>query len=480
MKKRNQTPSLKMDETPRRTRVVSLVALVLVTALVTTGVSTNSDSATAKKNQSIKPGQAVNSAYSVPVNTQANPPITKGPACTNRVLVLMDRSHSVVNNAGNQSGANAIKQAVVDFQNGLGVAAQQNGSRAEVYSFAFANYTRMQNGPASWSQADFNAWAPYVNLADPTARFLNALAVNETWYRGSGGSAYDPSRPSTAPKGYGNDNGTTNYEDAFHAAMGFIDPWGGGVNAGPDADFDMVLMVTDGVPTTNMASRSRPAGMDYVWSRPDDVSRAQWAVNSLRLGTDPANVFSQVRRPVPVYGVFTGFAGSYTPGNVAPIMERVFGPGNWGYSDYAGLLGILQGYASQLTCIAAKTDETASLTLTAAANPPSVEEGNTAVVNFTVTNTGSVALDSLRVRLGGPGGTIVVTSPVTLNPGQTYTFPAGHNIPVLFGAGDPIQQSYVVTANAVYDPVTQNVNTATPVSNQDQVDIDVIRVPLPS
>lgn len=485
------------DIRSRSWRGLSLLAVISLTVIssLVLGSSGLDSSSPRKPVKLIKTAGSPNAILSEPINYQSQPLSTRGPLCNSKILVLMDRSLSVVNNAGGtQSTADALKNGLIHFQNELGLATQP-GSRAEVYTYAFADNAVFQNFgggdfPSFWD------WIPYANLQTNEGRWANGILVNQIHFRGSGGPLNNG--PNLAWRGYTSaSDDATNWDEAFTKAINHMNFWGGSTTD-PDGDWDLVLMVTDGVPTINNASRTRTDG--YVWSRPEDVSRARWGINSIRTGVNPNNIFAQVRAKTPVYGIFVNSPGVYSnTGHITPILDRTFGPGNWSNVNNAGLLGALTGISQKLTCAPAKKVVTPKIAIENIATSPSpavIKEGGTGTITGTIRNTSQVqdnatqaiALYDLEFFVNG----VKTNSALPLAPanqpsvvlhtiGSTTTFTL--NFDVRLGSPAPLAQTLQVRAKAFYngdhykaDPATGNIA----ISNLHNVQFDVVRIPLPT
>ncbi|MFN8015237.1 MAG: hypothetical protein U0R17_01350 [Acidimicrobiia bacterium] len=441
-------------------------------------------------------------------NTTPNPGPTYGSACVSRIIVLLDRSYSIINTVGNRSNVVALKGALNNFMTQIGTSASNAGGKAEVLIDAFATTSVWQNGMASGQ--DFFSWANGLNVADPGNRFFQALNVgvdpsgtDGIWYNNSDTYPYNPFLPATANKGYaasttllGSDSyGTTNYHQAFADAGSMIDFWTNPGDRGDD-DFDMVLMITDGLPTSNSGSNNSvdpgEPGIQGPWVTPDgaDLLYAAYGVNQLRTGknfsfADPNTV---VRPPVPVVGIIAGSEASdpSTPG----YMDTVFGSGNWyGANNFGSDLSdrISQATAGLSGCgggRTTKTDVTPAIDLNVTPTNPTVKEGSSTTITVTVKNPlTDAALKNVEVH----GKDLNITG-LDLNPGESKTYTV--NVSIDFGAPDPSVFQYKAWGVVNINPVTQQCISYgagwdssnpcnTPVRNS-PVTVDVVRVPLPT
>ncbi len=457
----------------RSWRGISFVVIISLSIMSILSLG-NTGAETTKPN--VQSAAIGNRISAIPDNTMPNPPSTVGPLCKKQVIFLLDRSHSVMSGSTDYTKVNALKLALDMTIIQMGTSAQAAGRDAYVYISAFAARAKDQNPYGGSSLGEFYAWIASNNVAVPASRdnmVYNVIGSNDNgiYYRdSSSGADYktiigDPVATFVnAIKGYhGDDNGSTNYQAAFESAMGKID-FGTDPTSTGDDDFDMVIMLTDGLPTSHNGNLAGP------WVTPDngDLLAAQSAVNNLRTG-------GFVRPPVPVYGIITGSEAAQ-PG-VASYMRQVFGTGNFAMQENWGLVyNEINAILSTMGCAVPKTNVTSGISATAAASPSTVMEGQNSNVTVTVTNTGSVDLTNVTVT--GPGGWTQVIP--TLPAGTTSNFPA-YLLNVPLGGSNPMPLSFNVTSTSMFNSATMNLvgGTLNPTAVATTA-INVERIPLPS
>lgn len=455
-----------------------------------------------KPNRSSK--KVVAQAPSFVPNRVENPGFTMGPKCDFNVELLIDRSGSILSNAvpaGSQTDANSIKSTVNSFLDSLASHANATGlgSNANVYTDAFATYSIPQNGaaPEPWMGLTGEDAFYSINITD-TNRHENPrypieyrgktnleyqkYVVDNIWYPNSPGrNPYDPTRPNSAYKGYlGGDKfapnrntglGGTNWEDALNQSANRIRFWTGSddpnfANDDPlkkDKDFDLVIMITDGVPTLNngpdnIATPGETSLNTADVVNDDDVMHARNAVNALRTGRAIVNSDgSTVVQSRPKTNVIGIMAGGYSrDASASTYLTSVFGEEdsatvgkNWylanNFTD--GLGGALQNAIDELGCVPHRVVHP-SVQITATPAVGEIEEGGSRVVNVTVENTGDVPLRNIEVRYNG---SVIGTSAAALNPGLTLTGMFSQRIDVAMGAPSPVIGTFEVTAEAVLE-----------------------------
>lgn len=413
-----------------------------------------------------------------------NPGFTRGPRCVMHVHLLMDRSGSIMGNAGGtERDANYMKDSVKEFYGVLSANAQgvPGGSAATVGLDAFATYAISQNmvtpddhyGPkgSDWlSTIDISNTATHtINIQKkpappatlpPMNVSINNLdyqkqIVQNVWYRGgrainvpANTGPYDPSNPDSSWKGYygglfsdftplrDSTPGPTgtNYDDAFISAARQISFWTNSWdtsngqtnwNKRGDDDFDLVLMVTDGLPTMNdgpdhQLQMNEPGLTASASTGPEDLLYALNDVNTLRSGNaylnpngTPMTGFYGKRPPVNVMGIIVGSQANNP--TARSNMTTMFGPelGNPGKlpnwfatenfsTDVGGLSDVLKNAITKFNCGVppAKTD--VSLTTDPAVGVE-VMESDTDTYSFkvTVTNKSNVPLKNTKVTVNG-------------------------------------------------------------------------------
>lgn len=442
-------------------------------------------------------------------NPTPNPAPTAGPACVSRVIVLLDRSYSIINSAQSKGLPDRtyvvqLKNALLNMMTAVGTrAATYPGGRAEVMIDAFGTTSQWQNGMAPGQ--NFFDWVSGLNVADPTNRFFQSLNVGVSsdgtdgiWYSDTDSYPYNPFFPSTANKGYAgsvvlnpsDSYGTTNYHQAFVDAANMIDFWTNPSSTGDD-DFDLVLMITDGVPTSNSGSNhsveAGEPGIQGPWLNPDaaDLLYAAYGVNKLRTG-ESLTSGTKVRPGVPVEGILVGSEA----GNPSAWdhMNTVFGSGNWyGASNFTtDLEARITSATAGLNCTASrpvKTNVNPGIEITPVVSSPDddpltlkyeITEGNTATVTYTVKNTGDTDLKDVVVTAPGYSksfGTIAKGAPPVTG---SYTVSVG------LGGELPPPQRVRVDSKVIYDPVTQNAPADMTPSDFKDLEFLVGRVPMPT
>lgn len=438
-------------------------------------------------------------------NTVPNPAPTNGPTCHHRVIILVDRSYSIVNDTPNNDlrDAKYLKNSVNGALMVLASQAHTSNSKMEVIIQAFAGKTVTQNDPYT---GDLGAWAQANDVAHYDATksnpydSLNAMMRNVVgmdpngqdgiWFRNEASwwpafRTYPGDPNATAlswSKGYpSDDNGTTNYEGAFNSARGLINFWTPGPASDADDDFDLVLMVTDGLPTTN----DGPGGMGGQYVTPDnqDLSRAQGAINALRLGA-----FGTIP-PTPVVGVLAGqaAAGSSSDG----YMNQTFGAGNWTKNtDFSSLQGTILNALAPYSCVKAKIPVATGIKVAAPVSNGDILEGSKqrATVDLNIENSGDIALSYVRARyrvVGAPwpnSWTTVVAFGNMIQPHTSISVPLVSLGAPMGTMGGTKNYEVQVTSASLFDDATMVLapgSTKTP-SAQSGFQYNVIPVPLPS
>lgn len=458
-----------------------------------------------KEAKSETPKKAANRVVAYEPNTQDNPGFKLGARCDFNVELLIDRSGSILsgaNPAGSQTDANAIKATVNDFLDSLANHANATGlgSNANVFTDAFATYSIEQNGPApdpSMGLTSWN-WLNSINLTDPSQHQIDPAGdpypseyrgktnleyqkdvVNNIWYPNSPGSnPFNPNSPRTAFKGYlggtryapdrNTGLGGTNWEDALTIASQRIRFWTGSSDPDfaedysvADKDFDLVIMVTDGVPTLNngpdhVPTPGEPSLTSASWVDQADVMNAKNAVNALRTGgsieDSNGRTVVQSRPKTNVIGIM---AGGYADNPSAPTyLKAVFGEEdsatvgkNWYLANNFtnGLGDALQSAIDTLGCVPRRVVHP-SIDLTATPNTGEITEGESKTIDLTVTNTGDVKLVDVNIE-DYDGNQIILGESLEVGESKTFTY----TISVAMGTEGPIEKTLYVVSRALLE-----------------------------
>lgn len=495
-------------------RLAAVVLVLALTVIVSLIVTTGALGQSPQKNKMLARPSIVNSS-----DHAANPPATNGPGCVARVIILLDRSRSMIRSGSDQMRdvlqlKSVVKQFLTSIHNKL---KDQPGAIVNVSIFAFGTLSIDQGG------SDLNIASTDNNKAD-----LKALkTIVGTTNAGSDGkdgiwfTNNDVSfpylnaplgLPSDALRGYQsgwvgpllNNFGTTNYHEAFIQAGRKIKDHVGptydpNIPAG-DNDYDLVMMITDGFPTTNSGSDNVvtygepgvvPTNGGYS-TQDEDLNYAQRSVNSLRRGTrfpvgSAWTDTEKVRPPVSVVGILTGDQDDDTNG----YMNRVFGsnePGNKKWYRATNFSHLLSAKIAEATTGLGATcgttppiDVVPAISIDAVTTTPLITEGVTGNVNVTVTNLTNS--DLINVYIDGPNGYHNTLEEFSQGESQTVLVP----IPSSFGSPSPLTANFTVHGEVVIYPETQRCGLPgwvvgqlcpTPVQSDD-ASIFLTRVPLP-
>lgn len=427
-----------------------LIASVVLAALLVAALYTGSDSRFHSRGTLLK---ASSVGFLSEANPEPNPGFTVGPTCTMRVMLLIDRSGSILGNAdpsGSQTDANTIKSTVNSFYDVLKNRANGfTGSNATVMVDAFATYSIPQNGQSpspSYGLQGWN-WLESLDLADPSTHSVDKPGrplyppdylgktnlqyqkdvINSIWYYGDKTQPFDPSKPNTAYRGYYGTTGFqvntslgttgTNYDDALISAARQISFWtdsptGNNYMKGGDDDFDLVLVVSDGQPTMNDGPDHVPdvgppaeAGLINNGAEPIDVQYAKNEVNVLRTGrafkdengNDMTGYWG--RRPkVNVIGIIAGKEAKNPTalGNMDAIYGSNAGipankPKNWyATNGFAGdLADALKKSVDDIGCKKPEPKHPSISLTTSPSGSVSINEGDSQTVVLKVKNTSS-------------------------------------------------------------------------------------------
>jgi|GEM_PF-3826084 len=426
-----------------------------------------------------------------------NPAPTFGPNCVGRVAVLIDRSHSVINIAqsngvGDYAYVNEMKFALGSVINQLGQGAQNSGNEMYLIPIAFAGSAVVQTPYTGSTLGEFYSFVSSMDVSNPAnrARLGSEIGVNENgiYYRDSTldgrykGPDYNPNLMFGGTingfpdswlnlRGYAaGDNGTTNWQAAFDAARGQVGFWTPGAPSDGDDDFDLVLMITDGIPTSHDANMSGP------WSNPDagDLKAAQDSINALRLGA-----FGTIPQ-TPVHGLVVGSDAQRS--DISEIMNKTFGAGSYTLeSNWSNLRGKLNEIIANYSCIP-KVEVKTGIEVTATPVPSTVREGQEGTISITVRNTSDVPLTGVSVRINPSGVNDIVVPMFSLLPaGQSRTFTHTYRTSVPLGMPAPAAYSAEAHAWAVLGPneTLAPGNSLQPV-NSIPFGITIERIPLPT
>lgn len=498
---------LTSERKPRSTRKLNItaVALVALASLFSSISLAATDSPVSAVKQQAKVASVGQPSAIGLKSSPPNPGYTPGPDCVYNVMLLLDRSFSVLNGGG-WSDVNAFKASIHALYNALAARAGPGGT-ANVIVYAFGTYAIGQNGvgtqPAGWS------WGDSINIANPYAQLHQAGLINNIYFTNSSSYPIASFAPMDIYRGYGGgvditpydgvDNpvimygsasgyGSTNYHDAFAAAANSINFFtNNNPSASGDQDIDMVVMVTDGEPTLNngsdhLASPGEPSLSTGLDVDPADIIWAAYSVAQLRTGAsfNDSNGIPRIgpRPPTNVRGILAGSAA----GDVGAwgTMDQVFGSGNWLATVSYGqdLIDRLSQTIAPLTCAVSKTTVTTGIQATAV-GPASIEEDETGNISVTVTNTGGTPVTNVRASVGGA---VFATWNGILQPGTSITLSPAYSFYVPFGGPNPLGITVDVVSDAIFDPATEELapgSSANP-SDDDISNMEVIRVPLPS
>ncbi|HMS24245.1 MAG TPA: hypothetical protein PKB15_00910 [Acidimicrobiia bacterium] len=498
-------PSETTKKTASRTRITSLAIFVALSLCVTLILTSGA------LGQSLNRNTASQSARLMVGNATPNPGPTSGPNCVARVILLVDRSFSIIENAPASDPRQNVKKIKAMIHNLMDTLSQRvqsiPGGRAEVIIYAFGTDSVQQNS-AGQNLGDLSVLASEkAAVGDSTSGF------DGIWFTKDLDKPYRPTFPSTASKGYlgsgilgASDHfGTTNHQQALVKAGNYIASNNPSVGDG-DGDVDLVLMITDGNATTNSGNdnvlQSGEAGINWPDSDSDgnNVNFAERAVTRLRkgqgFGAGEGGVSGPVvRPPVAVRAIFTGNGGG---GN----MDTVFGSDNWVTGSYSNVQTLANsasdvgmcnntpttttpGPTTPPTTTPAKSSVTPTIEMTASASQAALNEGQSGTITITVTNrTSGVGLNNISLT-----GTDITQGLFTLNAAgtagssRTFTVPVNAN----FGSSSPRDFNYSVHGYAGIDPVTQycgafdgqNPTCITPTITR-SLSVTINRVPLPS
>ncbi len=498
-------PSETTRKTASRTRVASIAVFVALSLCVTLILTSGA------LGQSLNRKTASQTARLTAGNSTPNPSQTSGPNCVARVVLLVDRSFSVIENAPASDPRQNVKRVKAMIHNLMDTLSQRvqsiPGGRAEVIIYAFGTDAVRQN-QAGQNLRDFSVLASEkAAVGDSTSGF------DGIWFTKDLDKAYRPGYPSTASKGYNGTGslgasdhfGTTNHQQALVRAGTFIDNNHPSAGNGDD-DVDLVLMITDGNATTNSGDNNvlspGESGIDFPGSSNSvfNVSYAERAVTRLRTGKGfgaGEGSGPVVRPPVAVKAIRIATGG----GNAD--MDTVFGSSNWVNGSYSNVSALANsasdvgmcnntpttttpGTTTPPTTTPAKYSVIPTIEMTASASHASLDEGdNSGTITITVTNTTSgVGLRDISLT-----GTDITQGLFTLNAAGTAGSSQSFIVPVdaAFGSSSPRGFSYSVHGFAAIDPVTQycgsfdgqNPTCVTPTVNR-SVSVTINRVPLPS
>lgn len=524
------------NERPRFVKKFLFLLIITLVVVVTSAFSLRSETHFTTKSATLK---AASVAFLTEANQTPNPGFTVGPKCSMRIVLLIDRSGSIMGNAVPQYSleiANTIKSTVNSFYGVLKTRADgYPGSQATVMVDAFATYSIPQNGIAPDPSIGLTSWdwlgsldladpnthptSPYSDYRNKTNLQYQQSVINNIFYNYVKDPSYDTSKPNSAYRGYygttGNQVNTslgttgTNYDDALISAAHQISFWTGGPSGtNPDKrgddDFDLVLMVTDGQPTMNdgpnhVADVGPPAedGLKNSNPEPIDVQYAQNEVNVLRTGrafTDQngkemTGIWGK-RPPVNVIGIIAGKEASNP--NSLDNMDSVFGsnvglpadsPKNWyATNGFAGDLA--DALRKSINDIGCKKPDPAHPKISLTTNPSGaveVPENQDATVSYTITNTGDTDLTKVKITNTVAGVTTVLYDFgnavfSTGDPGTTKSY----TFSVPLGAASPFTHNLKVTSVASLDgrPLAPGFSD-TPFDSK-SITFKIKRSPLPS
>ncbi len=464
-------------------RFIVLVGSLVVLLIAATYFSGSGSQANADKAK-LKAQKA--SMLSEP-NPVKNPPYTFGPKCAMNVAVALDRSGSAIPYEDQLKGTlKGFYQLLHDRARSI-----PTGGSANVFLDAFGTYSVQQNGlPPGLTEEQTAEWFSRYDIANADNLAFQQNLVDDIYYIGDQNQPYPEGRSDLAYKGFFGgtytDNtpfrksragaGATNYDAPLTSLTRQITFWtGGDVTRRGDSDFDLVLMITDGLPNKSYGPDHEPQFEEQELVNPSPMgplTYARQAVNTLRTGNsvineetgkDVGDQFMRARPPVPVIGILAGL-GSDREESIEN-MQYVFGEGNWYItSNFTDELSeALAEAIKDIGCFPnTKIVVNPDFKVTASAPSNEVEEGDDANVKLTITNTGDVAMDITKIEAFGPGTSYgdaankrppldLITVPTLLPVGGSVEIP--HT--VIAGAGTDMHYVYNVYGVAKIDSATQ-------------------------
>lgn len=355
--------------------MLSLAASLLTISLVITIVTTPNEQHKSKKVKIV-------ARDDIPWGTLLSTTTATDPAPTNtscaqfnyNVILLLDRSIQFISKFTPAQYAE-YQLGIKHYLDTLAAMGTARGGHVRVILSAYGTYNVWQNVPQN--QVRDQAWTDSIDISavdGATNTFKNLQTLKDTVDEVFAPNdplmvnSYDPSRPSTAYKGYtaaelarANDSQykMDNLDDALIQATREVSRWSNGaVTADPNNDIDLVLVLTGGQPSVNnginhFANQSTITtnppwpyntlfGSWYVANQTSDVFRAQADVYRLRSGAalngyiDPnAGNAKKQRESIPA------FDGARQPVRVfAQLVNPNLSYGNVAYNQYLDMIRI--------------------------------------------------------------------------------------------------------------------------------------------
>lgn len=482
---------------------IPIVILVLIVVVSTLSIQTQES----KIGSHVKVKQA-GSNFPDPGLIPNPGPSVECPKPNFNVQLLIDRSNSVTS-----LDRTYYRFFIKDILDKLSHRARSVNGTMTLILHAFATVSIWQNS-LDW-QGLFDGSR---DIADPAVLQKHKDLVDSIWFSNdldSGGFSnqgtldtkyrgYFGGRGGALPWG-----GATNWHDALVQSSSSIRFWTGGdnsVNASPNQDNDVVILITDGMPTVNN-------GRDHISFTPDDAlgvnyfdenntSSARYSVNRLRSGDAYKNASGNVppsnglfnlgsRAPTNVYGIMIG-GDAHDAGR----MTSVFGAQNdaWYRIDSfknAPNNPIIDDVIKDVVCNVPKADIYPKVEIVSVKEPKAVTEEEHGIIEVKIKNLSYVeggvpgvnaALHNIKLTVNGvqyPG----TPAPHDFKLGQgetsgiyTYKF----NVPL--GAQSPLAKVIRVEASPVIDPSVAQLgpNANATAVHQITVAPGVVRIPLPS
>ncbi len=466
-------------------RFIALAGSLVVVLIATTFFSGSGSQANTDKTK-LKAQRA--SMLSEP-NPVKNPPYTFGPKCAMNVAVALDRSGSAM------PYEDQLKGTLKQFYDLLHSRANSipTGGSANILLDAFGTYSVPQNSPPpNPTEAQIWEWFDRINIADADNLEFQKNIVDDIYYVGDQNQPYPPGRPDLAYKGFfgglysdftpfrksAAGAGATNYDAPLTSLMRQITfwTWGEPERRGDD-DFDLVVLITDGMPNRSYGPDHQPQFREPDLLNTSDPSNslkyAREAVNTLRTGNAVKNEetdeevgdqYTKARPPVPVIGILAGMGEDREESAIN--MSYVFGENSWYItSDFTKELSAALAKAIEgVGCF--PVDEVVvnpDFKVEAVPASQTAEEGVDTFAKLKITNTGPTQMDIQNIKVYGPFDTatpanrgtprvIPVNETLTVNgEGKSITRP----VEVEGKPESTVYYIYEVVGKGIIDPATE-------------------------